>query len=451
MTAFKRALLYISRKKGKTILLLLIFFVVSTLILTGMTINNAAGTAALRLRESIGGYFKVSGKLGAGDVDDALIGEIAGTDGIKSFNAMDTLYLTMPDLMLKPARFTGEGGSKARLARVLSNTDSSLHEYFLLDILTLAEGRHVTPGDSASAMISRGLADMNGLAPGGHITASVTDDVISVTEAKGNTFEFEIVGIFDEADAKEPGALTPECDLPANFIFIDQNSGNAVKDQLSGGNAESYTGGAAFFAADPKELPSIVNSVRSGLGDGLDSLELTENNTAYEKSMAPLERLDGATKIMVAAIAVAGAVIISLLLLMWTRDRVHEAGVLMSAGIRKSGIFLQQLLECLLVFIVAFAIAWAVSIPVSSLIGGMMYGSAPAVQPAAHTEEFTAYTGEVIDFGQLEHDAEFLIRPSAAAVLTAGGIGLALAAASVGLAFLIILRKKPKDLLTIME
>ena len=41
MPTVKRALLYIRRKPGKTILLLLLFFVISLLILTGMVIYNA--------------------------------------------------------------------------------------------------------------------------------------------------------------------------------------------------------------------------------------------------------------------------------------------------------------------------------------------------------------------------------------------------------------------------
>ena len=55
---------------------------------------------------------------------------------------MDTLYLATSS-RLKPARFTAENDSKASLARFLGNTDSSLHEYFILDILSLEEGRHI--------------------------------------------------------------------------------------------------------------------------------------------------------------------------------------------------------------------------------------------------------------------------------------------------------------------
>ena len=98
MSALKRAMLYISGKKGKSILLLLIFFVISTLIITAMTIHNAADMSARQLRESIGGYFKITNDLRNPNpqayVNDVLIESISEMDGIKMANAMDTLYLT---------------------------------------------------------------------------------------------------------------------------------------------------------------------------------------------------------------------------------------------------------------------------------------------------------------------------------------------------------------------
>ena len=93
-------------------------------------------------------------------VDGALVDAVLGREGIKGHNSMDTLYLATSS-RLKPARFTAENDSKASLARFLGNTDSSLHEYFILDILSLEEGRHIAPGDHRKAVVSREFAEMN--------------------------------------------------------------------------------------------------------------------------------------------------------------------------------------------------------------------------------------------------------------------------------------------------
>lgn len=80
-------------------------------------------------------------------VDQTLIDKVMQAGGIGSYNAMCTYYLPLPELTLTPGRFTMEGDSKAQQARFLGNTDSSLHESFVLDILTLEEGRHIKPSD----------------------------------------------------------------------------------------------------------------------------------------------------------------------------------------------------------------------------------------------------------------------------------------------------------------
>jgi len=131
MPLTKRAFLYITRKKGKSILFLAVLFTIAALVLTGFAVGNASERAAASLRETLGGYFKIEENLTGQRVTDALVGEIAAFDGIKGYNGMDILYLNVEDgLVLTPGRFTSDGDEKAQMARFLSNTDSSLHEYF---------------------------------------------------------------------------------------------------------------------------------------------------------------------------------------------------------------------------------------------------------------------------------------------------------------------------------
>jgi len=57
MSLFHRAFLYVTRKLTKTFLLLLILLVISTLALSGAAIKDATGTAALNVRQALGGIF----------------------------------------------------------------------------------------------------------------------------------------------------------------------------------------------------------------------------------------------------------------------------------------------------------------------------------------------------------------------------------------------------------
>ena len=55
----KRAFFYTTRKRGKTLILLLTLFVISTFVLTGLSILAAADQSALSLRQSVGGSIKL--------------------------------------------------------------------------------------------------------------------------------------------------------------------------------------------------------------------------------------------------------------------------------------------------------------------------------------------------------------------------------------------------------
>ena len=59
MGTMKRAFLYVTRKKGKSILLFLILLVMATFVLTGLSIEKSSHEAQQSLREALGGEFEV--------------------------------------------------------------------------------------------------------------------------------------------------------------------------------------------------------------------------------------------------------------------------------------------------------------------------------------------------------------------------------------------------------
>lgn len=60
MGFLQRAFLYVIRKKGKSVLLLIILLVMATFVLTGLTIEKATLATQQSLREAMGGEFSVS-------------------------------------------------------------------------------------------------------------------------------------------------------------------------------------------------------------------------------------------------------------------------------------------------------------------------------------------------------------------------------------------------------
>ena len=283
MSLFKRAMLYITRKRGRTILMLIIFIVIATLALTGLSVSKGADAAAAELRSGLGGFLKMDIDTKTNEprfMNKEKAEAVAGIDGIIGYNGTNIDYLTTPDLTLYPAKFTSEMDAKAQMARFLSVTNSEFHEYFASDTFLLKEGRHIQEGDNKKAVISDWLAEINGIKIGDSISATIThDSLIGADINTGGNFEYEVVGIFNVKNFDKPTDKTPECDVTNNFIFTDEISGNEVYSFMTDAQRKVYQYGATFHTDDPRLLSELA--VKAAEEADLTGISVTINDKAY--------------------------------------------------------------------------------------------------------------------------------------------------------------------------
>ena len=91
MNVFKRSVLYITRKKVKSIIMLLILFGMATAVLSGISIKKATNLTKQDLSSQIANKFEVKANLGTnfdGTVPESLINKILNVNGIKSYDGM---------------------------------------------------------------------------------------------------------------------------------------------------------------------------------------------------------------------------------------------------------------------------------------------------------------------------------------------------------------------------
>lgn len=453
MKAYHRAALYVTRKTGKSILLLSTLSVITVLLLFGMSVCFASSRAAADLRESIGGYFRVSPDYAKADaenqVDQNLLERIVALDEIKDFSAMDLCYMDTSDFALEPGRFFGENDGKVNLTRVLGNTDTGLHEYFSLEIFELTEGRHVRETDTGKALISENLAKRNGLGLGDHLILQTPEENTD-TASPVKKYDLEIVGLFREVQQTRVSEQTPEYDMPVNFIFTDIDTTQQMMQDLYPERDAVYSGGAIFYVKDPKKIDRVVQEIEeSGILDP-NHTKLSVNNATYHNSMEPLERLENMSLLMLILIMAVGAVLLTLILTLWERDRICEAGILMSFGIPKKDIWWQHFLECISVFLAAFCISVALLLAVGPQAGDRLYRNVS--QQAENTDsDIDSYVDGAVNANLIESDVSFHVNLQPAAIISAGFSEILLIGFSVSIAFSVIARHKPKELLATLE
>ena len=449
MNCRKRAVLYLLRKRNRSVILWLILFVITTLMLTCITIGQGADGAMQRLFQAMGGYFKIEtdDKPGLNKyVDDEFINHIMDSYEIREFNGMDTVYFMTRDMDLLPGRFTQEQDEKAKLARIMGNTDTGLNEYFILQSLLLSEGRHITAEDSYKALISQELAEENGLSVGDRVSLSYYDE-----DAGRDWQAFEIVGIFQiKSRQNSYTSNTAECDMVENFIFVDTQS---VRDMIGWTlerEIDSYRSGALFFVDQPQALERIVSDLAEQSERGMEGYQVVKNNKQYQESRLPLERLKSLTTLIIAIIILLGFIIVSLILLLWMRERVHETGIYLSVGIRKASILMQHMMENLILAFLAFVLSCI-------LVAGTMPRLEKAVLAVmdegawSQADESGPLTERDMAQAEMESDIEITMELNPVTILQIGILELGVVILATGISSVTILKMKPKNILSTMS
>ena len=291
--------------------------------------------------------------------------------------------------------------------------NSALNRKFLDGTYTLVEGRHIQKDDSFAVMISKELADKNGLSVGDHISMYDLD-----TDSE-NTFE--IVGIFSGTEGMSKEAITPES-IPANQGYIDINS------YLKMWNETTLELGSLDVYIDSAEnVEDVLKTIQNLPEIKGKTFTFSTDTEDFDLISNPLSSLQKMVNTAVTVIAITGAAVIALLLILWTRGRKKEAGILMAVGRSKVEIVLQFLTENIFIAIPAAAASFGLSVLLADQVGAFLVS-----QTASDVEGLSVVL----------HSADM------AAVYGVGALILILA---VLIASVTVIRLKPKAILTQMD
>lgn len=427
MPTRKRAWLYVIRNQKRTALLLILFTVLLTITLLGQALNAACGDAIRALRSSIGGYISIQAAAESKqNTDEELLDQVRTLDNISRYNGIDTYYMYTGELELIPGSYRGTNLAGEHVPKLVACTDSSLHERFVGTSFLLEEGRHITEGDLHKAMISKELAYLNNLTVGDTIVANVIEGVPGWLSAHyGTGVTFEIVGIYQIARSEPSDATTPESELQENMIFTDISTAKelyAVKFPDRPADSFIYGSGIYLFLDDPALMSETVNNIKAQPYADWDGFIITGNDTMYQSTATPIQQAETLSFVLLLVILVLSIGILTLVLIMWTRERMAEIGILISLGIPSDSIVRQIVLENYMVALPSFSIAMLLSISLSGSIDQSMDGMLAELQIAHY------------------------IGPLQAALVLACAVTTILIAAL--LAAIPVMRKKPRDILT---
>lgn len=453
LNVWRRASLYVGRNLWKSLLLFLIMLTIAALALVGISIQRAAATTELSLRRSLGGSFSMSCKIretdegfqASGPVDRKLIDRIMSKPGLSAYNAVQTGNAALRkgnsgDMrLISSAKLTGEQEYLMHVVKSKAQTNPQYDPDFLTGRLKIAEGRNIQSGDTHTAVISKALAALNGLGIGDEIELAMTSKLAEGVPGHANdTVKLKIVGLFEVVQDIASAEMEPPCNLPVDMVLIDEKASL----EFYGFQSKSYDN-VSFFADDPAKIDGIVDSVRRDSAIGADNFYIDKNYSEYINAAKPLKNMSVLIGTVLLILLVAGAVILCLVLTLQAKGRLHETGMLLSAGISKRSIFAQRVIESLSVAAVAFALAVLTgSMAAQFVCDGMLnrYGAENADKAGTISLQGAPLNIARIDAG---------VRLSDTAPVAGAGALVALLAA--GVSSVPVFTLKPNKILTKME
>lgn len=338
MNVLKRAFLYDTRKRGKSLTLFLLFTLITIFVTISFSVLSATQAAATNLRETVGASFTLRGKpieFSAGETDFSMqfapisqqdIDLIAGSTEIKACNAQQSATATASGFIFPSGMPSGT---------ISANTSSVWNRNFTSGIVTLAEGQHITQDDQYAALVSRELAEENELDIGSELSL-------------GPAATVKIIGIY-ESD--------PSMEFDNDTIFTDHSTYWALTESAAG----TYSGRVDFFVIDPARLEAVIEQIKRDAPLPWEDYTLQTDTAEYDAIAYQLSTIGRLTTLLIVSAIIVSIVVLFLILAMRIRGRVHEVGVLLAVGVTKGHIIAQFFVETTTILLLAFLFSCPVS------------------------------------------------------------------------------------------
>lgn len=371
MNFLKRAWYSLLYRKKNTLLMLLMFFVLGTLVLAGLCIQSASRQSVQQIQQDVGAEIVISNVMpyyadyGINGLTLSTVEIASGLTGISSVeysSEVEARHVDFDPIWSEEQSELYAETSPTVLLAGEGNTAAA--EAFTDGTSVLSAGRHITKSDKGVALIHATLAEHNGLDIGDSITlrSRFVEDVVEV----------QIAGIFTTEDAADFNLAATQ--QPENKIYI-----NAADAFTLLGREMVYQG--VLTLEDPTKADEYVERIKGYFKPIEEEAVCFIRDTEYRSLAGPLSSVQGAAAVMVVAVLVMGAVILVLVTLLSMHAREHEMGILVAMGERKWKIILQLFLELLVPILAAVTLS---ILPVRALIP--MIGEAVGLREAASVE-----------------------------------------------------------------
>ena len=292
---------------------------------------------------------------------------------------------------------------------------------FSSGVFTIKEGKNIGENDKNSIIVHEEFAKKNNLKLGDEVNLELLD-----IEKSGRikSHKFKIIGIFSGKKQETYTGLSS--DFSENMMFVDYSTSQEI---LNKSENNKIANKILMYSGSAESTDLALNKLKE-LKIDESKYFVEKDSNAFEESLESVSGIKHMIKIMTYSIMLGGMVILSLILILWLRERIYEIGIFLSIGTSKIQIIMQFIFELLFI-----------SIP--SIISSLFLGN---VLLRVIAGGFINSDNSMISGGNLINNSSFILN-----ITTLGQsylILISIIVLSVVFASSLILIKKPKEILS---
>ena len=420
----KNAIAYITRKRNRTLIIFIILTIVLSCLYSCLTIMKSSNEIEKTLYESSNSSISITKK-------DGKYFNVNQFKDIEKLKEVEEIIIQYDGLAkLKDAKVvSGEQRiNREDLSDEFKNVvsfeatnNTKRNILFSSRVFTIKEGKNIEENDKNSIIVHEEFAKQNNLKLGDEVDLELLD-LEKSEEIKSH--KFKIIGSFSGKKQETYTGLSS--DFSENMVFVDYSTSQEI---LNKSENNKIANKILMYSGSAESTDLALNKLKE-LKIDESTYFVKKDSNAFEESLESVSGIKHMIKIMTYSIMLGGIIVLSLILILWLRERVYEIGIFLSIGTSKIQIIMQFIFE--LIFI---------SIP--SIISSLFLGNVliKVIAGGLINSENSMISG-----GNLINDSSFMLN-----ITTLGQsylILISIIVLSVVFASSLILIKKPKEILS---
>lgn len=420
----KNAIAYITRKRNRTLIIFIILTIVLSCLYSCLTIMKSSNEIEKTLYESSNSSISITKK-------DGKYFNVNQFKDIEKIKEVEKIIIQYDGLAkLKDAKVvSGEQRiNREDLSDEFKNVvsfeatnNTKRNILFSSRVFTIKEGKNIEENDKNSIIVHEEFAKQNNLKLGDEVNLELLDIEES---GKIKSHKFKIIGIFSGKKQETYTGLSS--DFSENMVFVDYSTSQEI---LNKSENNKIANKILMYSSSAESTDLALNKLKE-LKIDESKYFVQKDSNAFEESLESVSGIKHMIKIMTYSIMLGGIIVLSLILILWLRERIYEIGIFLSIGTSKIQIIMQFIFELLFISIPSIISSLFLGNVLIKVIAGGLINS----------------ENSMISGGSLINNSSFMLN-----ITTLGQsylILISIIVLSVVFASSLILIKKPKEILS---